>query len=99
MRSFIRRTSVALLLGLIAVSAGPIDYSAHSANGTELVGRNVLGALRSSASYIELKFQPVLDFDKDGYYNTAAIDDDGNTNSGGSAFLRCPASGCRSVGV
>ena len=92
MPSLISRTTVALLSVLTAVNAGPID-----AQGTELVGRNVIGGIRSAADSLEYKVQPLLDFDKDGCYNTAAIDSNGNTNPGLNAGVgKCPATDCRS---
>lgn len=45
--------------------------------------REELGAnLPESAHEIEKKFQPYVDYDGDGCYNTAAIDPDGNVNHG-----------------
>jgi hypothetical protein len=44
--------------------------------------RDIITALPGSASDVENKFQPLLDFDSDGCYSTAAIDPDGNTNPG-----------------
>ena len=90
MPSLISRTTVTLLTVLTAVNASPID--AHS---TELVGRNVIGTIRSAADSIEYAVQPVLDFDKDGCYNTAAIDGNGNTNGRLNSVAKCPASDCR----
>lgn len=43
---------------------------------------NVLNPLGSDATEGALKWQPVLDFDKDTCYHTAAIDSSGNTNAG-----------------
>jgi hypothetical protein len=42
----------------------------------------ILDPLPEAASKKELRFQPLLDFDKDGCYNTAAIDENGRRNPG-----------------
>jgi hypothetical protein len=44
--------------------------------------RDVITPLPQSADEIDLKFQPGLDYDSDGCYNTAAISPDGTTNPG-----------------
>lgn len=41
-----------------------------------------LTPLSESASELELKWQPVMDFDSDSCYNTAAISPDGTLNPG-----------------
>ena len=92
MPNLISHATLALLFGLTAVSAGPVGYSARTVN---LAGRGVLSAIGASADPIESKFQPVLDFDKDGCYNTAAIDGGGNVNGGLDAIFKCPADECR----
>ena len=56
--------------------------------------RDIITALPGSASDLELKFQPVLDFDTDGCYNTAAIDPSGYTNPGKDA-TGTPQGDCR----
>lgn len=77
-------TAVALLSAVASVQAKP----------TRMMKRDVLTALPESADDIELKFQPKLDFDTDGCYNTAAIDPDGNTNPGHDA-TGTPQGDCR----
>lgn len=44
--------------------------------------RDIITPLPQRADEQELKFQPGLDFDSDGCYNTAAISPDGTTNPG-----------------
>ncbi|RGP78916.1 hypothetical protein FLONG3_2821 [Fusarium longipes] len=67
-------------LGLIGLLASP------SAS-------EILHPLPEAASEKELRFQPHLDFDMDGYYNTAAIDENGRRNPGAmksvSLYSRC----------
>ncbi|KAH6988218.1 necrosis inducing protein [Ilyonectria sp. MPI-CAGE-AT-0026] len=76
--------AVALLSAVASIQAEP----------TRMMKRDVLTALPESADDIELKFQPKLDFDTDGCYNTAAIDPDGNTNPGHDA-TGTPQGDCR----
>lgn len=78
-------TTTALLGALAAVKASP---SAQAK-------RDVLGSyIPESASDVELQAQPILDFDTDGCYNTAAIDADGNINPGHDA-TGTPQGDCR----
>lgn len=56
--------------------------------------RDVLTALPENADDRETKFQPWLDFDTNGCYNTAAVDPDGNTNPGHDA-TGTPGGDCR----
>ncbi|KAH7305799.1 secreted protein [Stachybotrys elegans] len=56
--------------------------------------RDIISALPGSADEIDLRFQPLLDFDRDGCYNTAAIDSSGYTNPGLSA-TGTPEGRCR----
>lgn len=46
---------------------------------------DILEALPEKASDLEFKFQPYLDFDTNGCYNTAAIAPDGTINEGDEA--------------
>ncbi|RYP89301.1 hypothetical protein DL769_000135 [Monosporascus sp. CRB-8-3] len=64
-------------------------------NATPIRARDLRSALPSSANEIEYKFQPLMDFDKDGCYNTAAIDSSGNTNPGLGPVFKSPSSDCR----
>ncbi|KAG5794114.1 hypothetical protein H9Q69_006856 [Fusarium xylarioides] len=65
-------TAAILLSAMASVQASPVSVSK----------RDVLTALPGGASDIENKFQPALDFDSDGCYQTAAIDPSGNLNPG-----------------
>lgn len=65
-------TIVGLLSALVAVQASP----------TGLKKRTILSPLPESAEELHLKFQPLLDFDFDSCYNTAAISPNGKTNQG-----------------
>ncbi|KAK3387787.1 necrosis inducing protein [Podospora didyma] len=77
--------NAAVLLGTAAlVTAAPVVEE-----------RDVRGALPASASEIENRFQPVLDFDKDGCYYTSAIDSSGNVNPGLGPVAKSPSSDCR----
>lgn len=78
-------TAAALLGAMASVQASPV---------TKQVKRDVLTALPQGADEIELKFQPSLDFDSDGCYQTAAIDPDGNLNPGHGA-TGTPQGDCR----
>lgn len=61
---------------------------------TTLERRDILRPLREGADGLEITLQPLLDFDKDGCYNTAAIDPDGRTNPGKKA-TGTPQGQCR----
>ena len=76
--------AAALLSSLAVVQASP----------TQLGKRDIIGYLTESADEIELKFQPHLDFDTDGCYNTAAIDFNGRINPGHDA-TGTPQGDCR----
>ncbi|KAL8334448.1 hypothetical protein RB598_008954 [Gaeumannomyces tritici] len=58
------------------------DDATNATEIAELRRRDIRGALPVRALAIEHKFQPVLDFDKDGCYYTSAIDPNGNRNPG-----------------
>ncbi|KAJ3459185.1 hypothetical protein MRS44_015258 [Fusarium solani] len=64
------------------------------ASGTPVHKRDVIGALPEGADQLELKFQPHLDFDSDGCYQTSAIDPNGNVNPGHGA-TGTPQGDCR----
>lgn len=75
--------STAALLGMLAaVEAAPVER------------RDIISAIGESATELDLRWQPVLDFDSDGCYNTAAIDPSGYTNPGRGA-TGTPEGGCR----
>ncbi|KAF4973283.1 hypothetical protein FSARC_358 [Fusarium sarcochroum] len=80
-------TAAALLGAVASVQASPARIS-------KPIKRDVLTALPEGASDEELKFQPSLDFDGDGCYQTAAIDPDGNLNPGHDA-TGTPEGDCR----
>jgi hypothetical protein len=82
MHSFI--TTTVILGALSTINAAP----------TAPVKRDIISALPGSASDIENTVQPLLDFDSDGCYNTAAIDASGNTNPGKGA-TGTPQGQCR----
>lgn len=66
-----------------------------NANPISLAKRDVISpALPQSADAIELDVQPLLDFDTDGCYNTAAITTNGQTNPGHKA-TGTPQGDCR----
>jgi hypothetical protein len=56
--------------------------------------RDILTPLPGAADATESRFQPLLDFDSDGCYNTAAIDPSGYTNPGKGA-TGTPQGDCR----
>ncbi|KAI0477848.1 necrosis inducing protein [Xylariaceae sp. FL0804] len=66
-------TAILLLAAAASVSGSPVQ---------EITKRDVLTPLPQNAYPDAIKFQPVMDFDTDSCYNTAAIDPDGNTNPG-----------------
>ncbi|KAL9570457.1 hypothetical protein ACKAV7_005388 [Fusarium commune] len=78
-------TTAAVILGALTIV---------QAKPTPLLKRDVLTAVPERADEIELKFQPLLDFDSDDCYNTAAIDLSGNTNPGKGA-TGTPQGECR----
>ncbi|KFA67859.1 hypothetical protein S40285_08779 [Stachybotrys chlorohalonatus IBT 40285] len=72
---------IALLGALASVQAVPTK-------------RDIITALPGSADVVDSRFQPLLDFDSDGCYNTAAIDPSGRTNPGRGA-TGTPQGSCR----
>ncbi|KAJ3488083.1 hypothetical protein NLG97_g6266 [Lecanicillium saksenae] len=56
--------------------------------------RDVIGNIRESADPLEIAFQPLLDFDGDGCYQTSAIDGNGRVNPGHAA-TGTPQGDCR----
>ena len=71
-------TAAALLGAASIVSAAP---SARAQKRQD----DIIAPLPEAASDLEFKFQPLLDFDTDGCYNTAAIDGSGTINAGDGA--------------
>lgn len=57
-------------------------FGALTSGRPQLTRRDILTPLPENASDIEKKYQPLVDFDMDGCWNTAAVDPDGNTNPG-----------------
>ncbi|KAK1977606.1 necrosis inducing protein-domain-containing protein [Colletotrichum cereale] len=90
-------TALLLGSALTTVSATPIatahkpfstpnafikPFGDETSNLTQLAARDIRGPLPVNALPIEHQFQPVLDFDGDGCYYTAAIDGNGDKNGG-----------------
>ena len=73
-------TRLPLLASILAVHTGLSSGAAVGSRALER--RDVLKPLKANADDIEKKFQPWMDFDKDGCYNTAAIDACGKMNPG-----------------
>lgn len=65
-------SATALLSAAAVVSASPANPQK----------RDIIGTIGEGASDLEFKFQPFLDFDTDGCYNTAGIDGNGMPNPG-----------------
>ena len=83
MHSSFAITAVALLQALASVEAIPLIQQ-----------RDIRGPLPKAADDIEFKYQPLMDFDTDGCYNTAAIDPSGSTNPGLGPVAKSPSSQC-----
>jgi len=83
MPGLVGSTALALLCAFTAVAASPT-----------LVGRDIVSGIPTKADPLEYKFQPVMDFDTDSCYSTAAIDINGKTNPGLGGG-KCPTSDCR----
>lgn len=64
-------------------------------NMHQLLARDPPKALSQNASAAELKWQPAMDFDKDGCYNTPAIDAQGNITPGLNHQFTSTDSECR----
>lgn len=77
--------NLAISLGLLALTAAnPILNSK----------RDIIPNIPEAHDPLELQLQPLLDFDSDGCYNTAAIDPSGRTNPGKAATTSLQG-GCR----
>ena len=73
----------ALLLGALVPSSRAIPLEGEPLKlHRSLLKREPPSALPPNASGDELKWQPSMDFDRDGCYNTPAIDADGNVAEG-----------------
>ncbi len=83
----------AVLTGATPISSGPGPTSTPSflssigledpAAGTgNITERDIRGSIPNNAMSIEHRFQPALDFDRDGCYYTSAMDGSGNLNPG-----------------
>lgn len=79
------------LINIAAILSALSAVQGHPLTVTE---RDVISALPRSADDIDIKFQPILDFDSDGCYVTAAISPDGTTNPGRGA-TGTPQGQCR----
>jgi hypothetical protein len=80
-----------LLTGTSTVTASPLDLY-H-----ELIAREPPRALPQRATQADLKWQPSLDFDRDGCYNTPAIDANGKVAEGLDHHYTGGSSGCRDL--
>jgi len=81
------------LLGISAIAnANPLPLAHEDAS--RLIKRDIISPLPSNADSLEYDLQPLLDFDSDGCYNTAAIDPSGRTNPGKGA-TGTPEGQCR----
>ncbi|GAP88473.1 putative secreted protein [Rosellinia necatrix] len=81
------------------VAAGLALLMASTANALpfSLVARDPPQALPQKATANDLKFQPAMDFDTDGCYNTPAIGPDGTINPGLDNKNTGLSSGCRDL--
>lgn len=78
-------------VGLFAIAgASPVPFEESSL----LAERDILQRLPEAHDPLKIKLQPLLDFDSDGCYNTAAIDPSGRTNPGKGA-TGTPQGQCR----
>ncbi|KAI1655053.1 NPP1-domain-containing protein [Daldinia decipiens] len=77
-RKSLATTGLALLMAttIPVVNGSPIEHLLH------LVARDPPQALPEKATANDKKWQPAMDFDTDGCYNTPAIDANGNINPG-----------------
>ncbi|KAF5639285.1 NLP4 [Fusarium sp. NRRL 52700] len=66
-------------LGLVSITSA---FPSQISNPERLFPRLLLQKLDANADEDSLRYQPALDFDKDGCYHTAAIDRDGTVNKG-----------------
>jgi hypothetical protein len=72
------QTTLIPLTGVLAIAqANPISVGFEKS----LTVRDVIGNLPESAEGIEIDFQPLVDFDSDGCYQTSAIDESGKVRS------------------
>lgn len=72
----IKATALALLAA--TVTAGTIPTHLQNLARMAIQARDPPAALPQAATDDQLRWQPSLDFDTDGCYNTPAIDADGN---------------------
>ena len=91
--------STFLLAGAVlttSVGATPANAIRDAINITP---RDIRGSLPAASDPMESKFQPAMDFDKDGCYYTSAMDPNGNMNPGLGAANgvppNCLRAGCR----
>lgn len=87
--SFSRNWSLRCLVAFLGTSA--------AVNGTPLRKRDVVNPLPENADANAIKFQPVMDYDTDSCYNTAAVDAAGNLNAGLQKDYTGVAENCREV--
>jgi hypothetical protein len=78
MQKFVQLFAVFVsLLALTRANPMPLADAASSVDK-----RDILRPLPEAEDSLEIALQPLVDFDKDGCYNTAAIDPDGQHESG-----------------
>ncbi|KAF5547704.1 NLP4 [Fusarium mexicanum] len=71
------------IIGLVSIASA---FPSRISNPQRLYPRVILNKLDANADEDSLRYQPALDFDKEGCYNTAAIDRNGTVNKGLSTF-------------
>lgn len=86
--------SLPTIAGLSAIAIVMASPMPSNIQPSTLTGRDVLQRLPEGSDPLEVRLQPLLDFDKDGCYNTAAIDPSGRTNPG-KAATGTPEGKCR----
>lgn len=69
-------------VGAKPIMAPSLELEDRHADPANITARDIRGALPAGADPVEIKFQPAMDFDKDGCYYTSAIDPSGNMNPG-----------------
>ncbi|KAI1505441.1 NPP1-domain-containing protein [Biscogniauxia marginata] len=77
-----RKTFIATQLGLLMATVIPIVCGSPIGGPLKIKARDPPTALPEKATAEDKAFQPAMDFDTDGCYNTPAIDADGNVAPG-----------------
>lgn len=91
------RTMKATAMALLAAtaSAGPLPAHLEALARDAIYARDPPTALPQAATEAQLRWQPSLDFDTDGCYNTPAIDSNGNVAEGLDHNYTGGSDGCR----